>query len=219
MRRMLCTLPLFLVFVPAASAQEISPKGKKLAGALDGMEVQRLWLSGRYVNWETGEATGKEVTDGKPHTHCSAFVASACKKFGVYVLRPKGKDDPEGVTGHAETLLANAQHDWLGSAEGRKFGWLAVPSPLEAQRIANRGFLVVASYKEPDPKKAGHIAIVRPSMRGEGAIERDGPEIIQAGGTNFNAGTVRTGFGNHPAAWRVDRQVRFYRNTNDLNLP
>jgi hypothetical protein len=212
-------LPLCLVFASNASAQEISPKGKKLAAALDSMEVERLWLSGRYVKWESGESTGKEITDGKPHTHCSAFVASACKKLGLYVLRPKGNGDPAGVTGHSETQLANAQHDWLGSAEGRKFGWLAVPAPLEAQRIANRGFLVVASFKEPDPKKAGHIAIVRPSKRGEGAIDRDGPEIIQAGGNNFNAGSVRAGFGNHPAAWRIDRQVRFFRNTNEINLP
>ena len=219
MRRFLWTLPLCLAFVCAAPAQEISPKGKKFAGALDQMEVEKHWLSGRYVKWESGEPIEKAVTDGKPHTHCSAFVASASKKLGLYVLRPKGKDDPDGATGHSETLLANAQYDWLASAEGRKFGWLPVPSPQEAQRIANRGFLVVASFKEPDPKKAGHIAIVRPSMRGEGAIDRDGPEIIQAGGTNFNAGTVRAGFGNHPAAWRIDRQVRFFRNTKELELP
>jgi hypothetical protein len=215
------TLPLLalLALTSATSAQEISPNGKKLASILDQMEVEKRWLSGRYVNWESGEPIEKAVTDGKPHTHCSAFVASATKKLGLYVLRPKGKDDPEGVAGHSETLLANAQYDWLSSAEGRKFGWLPVASPQEAQKIANRGYLVIASFKEADPKKSGHIAIVRPSTRSEGAIDRDGPEIIQAGGTNFNAGTVRAGFGNHPAAWRIDRQVRFFRNTKELESP
>jgi hypothetical protein len=220
MRRTIPILPLCLLLVSAAAGEDISPKGKQLAGFLDSLDVEKRWLSGRQVKWESGEVLDKEPASGKVHsTHCSAFVAAASKKLGIYVLRPKSADDPAGATGHPETLLANAQHDWMGSAEGRKFGWLAVPSPQEAQRIANRGFLVVASYKESDPKKAGHVAIVRPSTRSEGAIDRDGPEIIQAGSVNTNAGTVRAGFSNHPAAWRIDRQVRFYRNTNEIKLP
>jgi hypothetical protein len=219
MRRTIAALAACLFLIAPVCADDISPKGKKLAHALDQMHVDKLWLKGAYVKWESGEPLDKEVTDGKPHTHCSAFAASTCKKLGLYLLRPKSKSDPAGVTGHSETLLANAQYDWLGSAEGRKFGWLLATTPVEAQRVANRGYLVVASYKESDPKKSGHIAIVRPSTRSETSIERDGPEIIQAGGTNFNSGTLRAGFGSHPAAWKNEKQVRFFRNTHELELP
>src|SRR4051812_11090333 len=193
MRRTIAILASLVVLAPAF-ADDISPKGKKLAHALDQMNVEKLWLKGAYVKWDSGEPLDREVTDGKPHTHCSAFAASACKKLGIYLLRPKSKNDPEGVKGHSETLLANAQYDWLTSADARKFGWMPVATPAEAQRIANRGSLVVASFKEADPKKSGHIAIVRPSTRSETSIERDGPEIIQAGGTNFNSGTLKAGF-------------------------
>jgi hypothetical protein len=201
------------------SAQEIGPKGKKLAQFLDQTNVEKLWLKGHYVKWESGEPLDKEVTDGKSHTHCSAFAASTAKKLGIYLLRPRSKDDPEGVTGHSENLLANAQYDWLTSADARKFGWLPAPTAAEAQKIANRGALVVAVWKNSDAKKSGHIAIVRPSTRNETSIDRDGPEIIQAGGTNFLSGTLRAGFGNHPEAWKNDKQVRFFRNMTEIELP
>jgi hypothetical protein len=193
---------MFIGFVlPTAilQGQEITAEGKMLAAALDNMNVEQLWLSKRYVNWKTGQALKKPVTDGKPHTHCSAFVAAACMKLNVYILRP-----PE----HKETLLANAQYDWLRQ-EGASNGWKAVSSPYEAQRLANQGYLVVATFKEANSKKSGHIAIVRPNTRSTSQIQKEGPEIIQAGMTNFNSTSLKEGFGHHPAAWR-DRQVRFY---------
>jgi hypothetical protein len=183
----------------AAPAGDISGKGQRLGQALDAMDVEHLWLPGRYVNWETGRALKRRVTDGKPHTHCSAFVAAACKRLGVYILRP-----PD----HSETLLANAQYDWLRE-EGRRHGWKPVRDPHEAQHFANKGYLVVATYKNHSRKRPGHIALVRPSTRGDEVIEHDGPAIIQAGGTNFNRTSLARGFRGHPSAWR-DREVRFY---------
>jgi hypothetical protein len=180
-------------------AGEISKAGERLAKDLDSMDVENLWLAKQYVNWETGKALDKPVLDSKPHTHCSAFVAAACKRLGVYILRP-----PE----HKETLLANAQFDWL-SDKGAEHGWKRVHGPIEAQKMANEGFLVVASFKEKDATKSGHIAIVRPSKRGKQAIELDGPEVIQAGMYNHNSTTLKAGFKAHPSAWR-DKQIRFY---------
>src|SRR5947207_62290 len=108
--------------------------GKRLAAALDAMDVEHKWLARAYVKWETGEPLDKPVTDGKPHTHCSAFAAAVAKKLGVYLLRP-----PE----HNATQLANAQYDWL-EQEGKKKGWRVVKMASEAQRRANEGQLVVA---------------------------------------------------------------------------
>jgi hypothetical protein len=69
-----------------------------------------------HVDWQTGLPDGKtEHFEGK-HTHCSAFVASAAKQLGVYILRP-----PE----HGQILLANAQYDRLAAA-GQASGWTPV---------------------------------------------------------------------------------------------
>src|SRR5262249_49999314 len=110
MRRLVVCVPFLFVPPVLASGDEITPEGKKLAAAYDAMNVENLWLPKRYVNWKTGEALDKEVTDGKAHTHCSAFAAAACMRLDVYLLRP-----PE----HSTVLLANAQYDWL-HGEGKK---------------------------------------------------------------------------------------------------
>lgn len=180
------TLPLF------ARAEDISPAGQKLAAALDAMKVEQLWLSKHIVNWKTGEPLNKPITDSKSHTHCSAFVAAACMRQGIYILRP-----PE----HSTVSLANAQYDWLRD-EGKEKGWKPVKTATEAQHLANKGFVVVATFKEADSKKAGHIAIVRPSIKSRSKIEEEGPQIIQAGMTNANSISLKEGFRYHPAAWK-----------------
>jgi hypothetical protein len=75
--------------------------------------------------------------------------------------------------------------------------------------LANKGYLVVATYKNHSRKRPGHIALVRPSSRDRDVIARKGPAIIQAGGTNFKHASLKRGFRNHPSAWR-DREVRFF---------
>ncbi|MBS0362619.1 MAG: hypothetical protein JSR98_14680 [Proteobacteria bacterium] len=152
-----------------------------------------------HVNWETGQPDGKvEHFEGK-HTHCSAFVASAAKQLGVYILRP-----PE----HGQTLLANAQYDWLRE-QGPAHGWTPVPDGYEAQRAANRGFLVVAAYKNHAADKPGHIAIVRPSGKTRAEILAEGPQIIQAGGHNYASTSLSRGFADHPAAWGKNEVVYY----------
>lgn len=190
-------LVLFSFPVPAAvHAGQIAPAGKELSWILDSFHVESLWLPGQHVEWKSGEYAGP----GTPtSTHCSAFVAAACMEEDIYILRP-----PE----HSAVLLANAQHDWLRS-EGSEHGWTQVGSMRKAQKLANEGLLVVATYKNPDPKKPGHIAIVRPSIKGLRQIAKEGPQIIQAGGTNWNSTSLKEGFKRHPDAWR-DRHILFF---------
>ncbi len=152
-----------------------------------------------HVHWESGEPDGKAETSAGKHTHCSAFVAAAAKQLGIYILRP-----PE----HKQILLANAQYDWLAS-QGAQQGWRPVHDEIEAQTLANRGDLVVAVYKNHHDDKPGHIAIVRPSDKSAAAIRSEGPEITQAGGTNYRDTNLRQGFAGHPAAWG-QHEVRFY---------
>jgi hypothetical protein len=171
----------------------ITPAGERLAFALDGMNVESLWLAKEHVNWETGEPDKAADYEGPgTHTHCSAFAAAAAKRLGVYLLRP-----PE----HGQVLLANAQADWLAGGAGAKAGWRRVSSMREAQHLANQGSIVLVLYPSPDRHVPGHIAIVRPSEKGPKALEENGPEIIQAGEHNHAKTNVRLGFENHPGAW------------------
>jgi hypothetical protein len=166
---------------------------------IDAMRVEEHWIAGIHVNWETGLPDGRaETLEGK-HTHCSAFVAAAAKRLGVYILRP-----PE----HGQRLLANAQHEWL-AREGAREGWVALAGAIDAQSRANAGDLVVAVYRNHDDDRPGHIAIVRPGDRDPEDIDRDGPLITQAGGHNYRSTTLRQGFSGHPAAWER-HEVRFY---------
>ena len=191
--------------IKAARAQEsccgpITPAADRLASTLDSMDVESLWLAQEHVNWETGEPDRGANDEGPGnHTHCSAFAAAAAKKLGVYLLRP-----PE----HGQLLLANAQAEWLADEAGRQAGWRSVPDMWEAQRLANRGQLVVVLYQNPDRHVPGHIAIVRPSEKSAQALNENGPEIVQAGEHNRNKISVRIGFENHPGAW--PNGVRYY---------
>ncbi|MGB9164051.1 MAG: hypothetical protein WCC41_06315 [Rhodomicrobium sp.] len=119
--------------------------------------------------------------------------------MGSYILRP-----PE----HGQVLLANAQNEWLAS-DGRDYGWRHVSDGLEAQRLANDGKFVVASYHNHYDNKPGHIAIVRPSAKSLSDIEREGPQLIQAGTVNSASISTKAGFAGHPSAWRDD-EIVFY---------
>ncbi len=194
-------LILMLLLAGSALAQEklpITPEGKKLAEFYDSLHVDKLWLAGKYVDWKTGVALDKPVTDNGSHTHCSALAASACERLGIYILRP-----PE----HKATLLASAQYDWLMS-EGKAKGWEPVESGWEAQKQANKGRIVVAVYKEENPKP-GHIAMIRPSETTEQQVREEGPRIIQAGRTNYIDGSLKEGFKNHTGAFEQGK-IKFF---------
>ena len=199
MRLPFFVLSIFLLTARLASAVPISAEGEKLVAFLDAMHVEEHWIAGAIVDWRTGEPTGQPIKDDGKHTHCSQFAAAACERAGVYLLRP-----PE----HRDTLLANAQFDWL-PAEGAQRGWFAVPDGKAAQELANRGNLVVAVCKNPDAKKPGHIAIVRPKVKTEALLKTEGPEVTQAGGNNYNACSLKEGFRNHRAGYE-NGQIRFF---------
>ena len=115
-------------------------------------------------------------------------MAAACNRLGVYILRPPA---------HSQTLLANAQQRWLLD-RGRQEGWKEVRAWQEAQRLANRGAVVVASYRNPNSRKPGHVALVRPSSKDKEAVASEGPDVIWAGRQNHNQGNLLEGFRRHP---------------------
>ena len=181
----------------------VTPAGAELARFLDGSGVEQRWLPGWRVDWQTGEALGRWAPGSGPHTHCSAFAASLSAQLDIYLLRP-----PE----HGQRLLANAQAQWLDSHAGRAAGWTAVAGAAAAQTAANRGELVLAVFANPDPRRAGHIAIVRPGYRSAEALREAGPLVTQAGARNALAIPLAQGFGGHPGAWLPEDAgaVRYY---------
>jgi hypothetical protein len=168
------------------------------------MNVEKLWLAHQKVQWRSGRPRSEILSDGKPHSHCSAFVAATADKLNIYILRP-----PE----HSSTHLANAQADWLRT-EGKKEGWKPVRTLEQAQWLANRGVLVVAVYKTRKPANHGHIAIVRPWVKTTEQIEKEGPQITQAGIENYASTSLKKGFKHHKNAWEKGR-IRFYSHAVD----
>ncbi|MDB6140703.1 MAG: hypothetical protein JWO94_3775 [Verrucomicrobiaceae bacterium] len=181
------------------AAEPVTAAARHLNEVFDGMHVQEHWIAGAIVDWRTGDPTGKAVVDEGKHTHCSQFAAAACDKLGIYLLHP-----PE----HSSVLLANAQFDWLPN-QGNARGWTPVPDGAAAQDHANKGEVVVAIYKSADPKKSGHVAIVRPGEKTAAEIAKAGPEVIQAGGHNYEHATLKQGFANHPDGFPKGL-IRFY---------
>jgi hypothetical protein len=184
----------------------ITPAGKQLRAKLDSLKVEDHWQAGEHItNWRTGEADDKE---GGPRTHCSLFVAAVCWKLELPMLNPP-----------PQTLLANRQQDWL-LKEGKEKGWKRVKDAVKAQRLANQGVLVLASYKNGNPKKAGHIAVVRPAEVTVEEVQEKGPRITQAGARNYRETDVKTGFRYHKGAWANGKVIFFaYRPLERANLP
>ena len=199
------TLVLFYslsVFTYGQDTLKIDSSGYKLKEFYLSLNVSNLWLAGHRINWETGEPdTSNTTTETK--THCSAFVASACKRLGIYILRP-----PE----HGQVLLSNAQYEWLFTNEAQEDGWKHIDGDdfKSAQQYANSGSVVVAVYKNPNKKKAGHIALVMPAETDNNILNEEGPNIIQAGIENSDSINLREGFKHHIKDWPESDIVFFY---------
>ncbi|BBO33437.1 hypothetical protein PLANPX_3049 [Lacipirellula parvula] len=176
----------------------VTPAGRSLTAALDQLDVQHRWLrSDLRISWRSGEPIAGPLKNRQApltaaETHCSAFAAAVASHLGVYLLRP-----PE----HSHVLLADAQFDWLSSLSGRQAGWKSVKGPLDAQERANSGMLVVAVVKNSDAGLPGHIAVVRPNDKRVICITRCGPQILQAGFTNYRSAHLILGFERHSGAW------------------
>jgi hypothetical protein len=180
----------------------IDEKGSTLRNFYLSLNVENLWISGHHINWQTGQQDNPKAEHGI-HTHCSAFAAAACKKLNIYLLRP-----PD----HGQLLLANAQYDWLQTQEARDHGWKPVREGdiyAQSQQLANQGYIVLAIYKNPNPKIPGHVALVMPDELSKRKLEEFGPSLIMAGTHNHNRISLREGFKSHIHSW-PEQEILFY---------
>jgi hypothetical protein len=153
-----------------AADRQAQARRWRYAAALDALAVQ---TNPRYRPNQRGQG----------ETYCNLFVADATAALGAPV--PLYQAAPDG---RRTWLDANAMHTWLATV-GATQGWRTV-SAAAAQRLANQGRPVVASWR--NPAGAGHLAMVRPGPEPLGA---GGPCIAQAGGVNYAAIDLATGFG------------------------
>ncbi len=200
---------LFLSFSFQGKGQDslrIDSNGMKLKRFYSSLNVEHLWLAGNHINWETGEAD-KPGAKHNTKTHCSAFAAAACKKLGIYILCP-----PQ----HPQGLLANAQFEWLKTNEAADDGWKKITDAdiysiyARAQEYADKGYVVIAIYKNPEKNKPGHAAFVMPENMTMSKIKEDGPEEIQAGANNYDSTCLRIGFEHHIKEWPESKIVFYY---------
>jgi hypothetical protein len=186
----------------SAVSTTITQKGKELICFLDKFDVEHHWLSGEHVDWKTGVKDSNK----KDFTHCSAFVAAVASKLNIDLLNPD----------ESPYLLSNAQQDWLKS-KGIEKDWKQINNMQEAQDLANQGYLVLASYKSPDPQKPGHIAILRPFEKDISLLNEEGPQIIQAGAENYNSTSLKEGFKHHTDAWKYKKILYFVHKIEQIN--
>ncbi len=157
----------------------ITEKGQALQRFLRSQKVESLWQPHQYINWKTGEQifpSEQEIEDQhlQNFSHCSAYVAALASRLAVPFLN--AETSPQG-----NMLLANNQNIWLHSEQAVAKGW-ASTDEIQAQRLANQGDFVVASIRNENPHKPGHIAIVVPDDQlTETELEESGPTVTQAG--------------------------------------
>ena len=190
-------LALALIWPQTSRASEpdccgpITAQGQKLLNVLDQSGVEHLWLPQVHVHWLSGEPDLRRPGRSRHATHCSAYVAAMSVRLGVPLLRP-----PQRRAG----MLATPQAHWLGSI-GKREGWVAVDMQ-QAQSLANQGQFLLAAWANPDPRRSGHIAIVRPSEQSTTDLRLHGPELTMAGHLNALRISTAHGFEDHKGAWQ-----------------
>jgi hypothetical protein len=117
--------------------------------------------------------------DGK--TYCNIYVWDCTRALKCEI--PHWLDDKP----KRRELNANATCDWL-EIVGLQADWWKT-NRASATLRANAGFPVVATWKNPNPKHSGHVAMLVPSQ---------GPtRIAQAGKYNLFDAPLSKGFGSY----------------------
>ena len=114
-----------------------------------------------------------------------------CNKFACDVTAALGCPLPFTLL-HGATWResrANDLFDWLMGESGVASGWELLKSEHVAKAMADEGQVVLAAWKNTNPPKPGHIAILLPSHGAEGLW------IAQAGAKNLERAPIADGFG------------------------
>ena len=126
-------------------------------------------------------------------TYCNIYVWDATKAMGCeiphYYDPNTGKETASRVAGTYLEMSAGRMTKWLENF-GAENGWIECDEAT-AIAMANKGMPTVAAATT-----TGHVAMVVPQNEGE-----TGVMISQAGGSNFNHGSLKNGFGSYPVKY------------------
>lgn len=206
----------YLFFISSlVQAETIAEPAKEILGIVNSLKVEEKWQKGKTINCKTGETieeyTGEHKKTGNRITHDSCFVYAVASSLNI--AKDSLPPHPEFGTDFIP-FLTNKQADWY-EREGSKQGWNYIKNKdkdnnfIQAQKLANQGYLVVAIYKNINPKRLGHTSIVIPSNKDVEKIKLEGPDTAQAGINNFSCGSLKKGFKNKKDVFK-NNEIKFY---------
>lgn len=164
--------------------------GKRSRGVLLSVVAQfNLETAERYRPVHRLLSNGELASD----SFCNVFLWDVTKALGCevphWVDRVTGRPAGVGAQGAVE-YRANDVVGWL-EAHGREYGW-QLCTRGEASAAAERGEVAIVVWRNPNPEKPGHVALVVPAVS-PGAVF-----IAQAGAHNFTSEPLERGFGDLP---------------------
>ena len=171
----------------------INKNGLKLANFINSLDVENKWKKNQYIDWYSGETINTINKLNSYYSHCSSYVASICKRLNIPIHGPEFNIPTEG--------LANKQYLWL-LENGESYGWYKInknnqiENEINAQLMANNGYLVIVCHYHLINKNKGHIAIVKPSEIDTHDIIKYGCMIAQSGKINSSNMYLINGFRN-----------------------
>jgi hypothetical protein len=170
-------------FVKADQSMPFTRDGESLMRKLDSMQVESHWLPHQSVDWKSGVADDPSIRG--PESNGGAFVAAVCNEFKLSLPHSELQD-----------FLPGNQIDWFLNI-GKEKGWVKV-GEVEAQVLANQGWVVVAAWQNMAPaghrENSGQLAIVRPDREPVSALAERGPLVTLAGPKNRNSIGLKDGF-------------------------
>lgn len=170
-----CWRPPDNFLVPAEPPFRNNEATRSREGLIAAVEQFRVEESFRY---QKRDVTG----DGVDETFCNVFAIDVSRAMGCPL----------------PFMRANELADWI-EVKGPKKSFVPVPAE-KALQLVEAGCFVTAVRRNPDPKRSGHIVVLRPhGVVGSRVVEL---RCAQAGLRNFNDGPLKSAF--------PDRAVRLF---------
>jgi hypothetical protein len=220
---------------PTHVTAPITARARDFAAFVDSLDVENKWLPGVAVDWLTGEPTSLfTVLPTDTHCSAFAAVVakrvgiyllqppdhnpSLLNQLGEEYLAnaqsfwlnalydPAAPSDPSVADEQIDpNVITAAQAGWANVATLLAADSSAYQLELQAQDLANAGYLVVASILGnqnytpggPPPPGPGHIVVLMPANLSEADLTNRGPAEAQSGEVNSSFTHIETGFAGH----------------------
>jgi len=249
----------------------ITALASAFAAFVDSLDVKHKWLHSVAVDWLTGQPTTQftvpptdthcsafaaavandvgiyllQPPDHNPSLHNQEgqdYLANAQSFWLNGQYDPAGPNEPSAEDEQIDPdVITASQAGWANVATRLCSDASAYQLALEAENLANAGFLVVASIlgnqnytsgpNVPPPGGPGHIEVIMPANLSQADLTSQGPAEAQAGEVNYSMTNIATGFIGHlpdPSSVMdsiaastdyTSPMIQFFYNSSSLNIP